>query len=169
MTYMLMLEFLGAGITNADDLYVEMQRLPGQRMIGINRNVLVIDIHYAHHVDAAWRACLKLHADFDLVQATKIGAGNRLDELGIVLAIGFLGADRDFERLATCLSLKGSFEARDDIALPMNVLERPSAVGCINDLPVVTGQCVINGGNSVLSNRHMKGILGSKRRVGHGI
>ena len=64
---MAVLKFFGAGITHIDDFDIEVQVLPGQRVIAVDGDGVVGDFDHGDDLHALLRLGVKLHAHFDLV------------------------------------------------------------------------------------------------------
>src|SRR5688500_3750603 len=86
-------EFLGGGVADVHDLHVEIQRLPGERVVGVHGDVLVV--HGDDGDDAGAVAALggELHAGTDVGYACEPLARDGLNEGRILPAVGLVRGD----------------------------------------------------------------------------
>ena len=87
-------ELLRGRVANLDDLHGEVQRLAGQRVVGVDRDVVLVDADDRHDARAVVRLRLELHADLDVLHAGELRAWHGLHEPGVLLPVAVLRLDR---------------------------------------------------------------------------
>lgn len=122
------LDLFGRRFADIGDIHVEMQYLARQRVVGVNGNVFVVYRFYNHQLYlAASTLCLKLHANFDLLNALESIAGNRLNQLGVQFAVGFSRLNSHFQRIARRFAFQLALQSGDNATVTVQVCKRLTA------------------------------------------
>ena len=132
----------------------EMQGLAGQRMIAVDEHLAVLDLGH-RDIDLALRAAaLELHTGLDIVDALERLARHFLHQLGVMHTVALLGRHVDAELITDRTTFHLLFQARHDLPAAMQIGQRLTPVGAVDDLTLVVGQRVMKGGNGILGNLH---------------
>jgi len=123
------LELLGGGFADIDDLHIEMKSLAGKRVVRIERDILALDLDHRDDLYAVFAVRLELHAWRDLDVLAEVLFLN-LEHKGFVpIAVGVFRSDAARDRVAGILAFELFFETRDDILIPMEIHERLAPLG----------------------------------------
>lgn len=135
--------FLGRGIANFANSDVEVEIFARERMIGVERDFITFNLGDCHDLRTARPIALQLHADFQIPYSVDSRAGNDNDFVGILEAVGFFRRHIDLELVANGPALKSLFQAGDDLPAAVNVTERPTAFGSVDDNFVVVSKRIV--------------------------
>lgn len=152
--HMPVLDFFGGGLSYFFYGYVELEGHAGQGVVGVYGYVLIVYFDDPDDAGALGGAGFELHAGFDVVDAVEIGAGDGLDEVGVVVAVAFVGGDGDSEGFAWGFAFELGFEAWDDVGSAMEVSEGLAAFGGVDDFSLGVGEGVVDGGYGVFGDLH---------------
>ncbi|MNP48858.1 hypothetical protein D3C76_1430060 [compost metagenome] len=97
---------------------------------------------------------MELHADFQLIHAFEHFTVQGGDQLGAVLAVGFFRLDGDTQFVANLLAFQGFFQTDDDVAGTLQVHQRSTAGGAVDNLTRIVGQGIVDGNRLVGCDLH---------------
>lgn len=138
----------------------KVQGLAGEWMVAVDEYLAVLDLGDGD-VDLALRTtALELHAGLDVFDALERFARHFLHQLGVMHAITFLGRHVSLELVADGSAFHLLLQARNDLATAMQISQRIATFGAVDDLPLIVGQGVMEGGNGILGNLHNDLVAG---------
>ena len=132
----------------------ELQRLPGQGVIGI-----YID-HFAANFDHRNQACAllgaqgRLHTWFESLGILKVLFGYALYLISFSGAISLLRRDRNLELVTRDMPKERFVQSVNDISLPLQQGDRFIVVGILQQHAVIVVQLVLNERNRILFDFH---------------
>ena len=141
--HMTMREFFLAGRTHIGHFDVEVQGLPGQRMVTVDMHGLAIDLGHGHIDHALRTLTLELHAGLNVLHTLERFARQFLHQFRVMHAVAFGGCYIDFELIASDASCHHLLQTRHDLAGAMQIGERLTAFGTVDHLAAIVGQGVM--------------------------
>lgn len=139
---------------HAFDRHVEIELLTRERMVAVDRDHVAGDVRDGDRARALIRLGLELHADVDIANALEGTTRNLLHERLVVLAVPFRGRELDAHRIARRFAFERALEARDQVAVAMQIRERFAACGTVDRLALIVGERVVDENDCVLRNLH---------------
>ena len=145
-----------AGFADFGDFHVEVQGFTGQRMVAVHGDFLAFHGGDGEDARAGLGLGLELHARLQLAAgAFEGGRGNLLDQAFMALAVAFFRGHLHFQLVAGFLAHQRFLQARNDVAVAMQVVQRFLALtGGIDGLAGVVGQGVVKGHYLVVCDLH---------------
>jgi hypothetical protein len=157
-------ELLVGCIADFDDFDVEVKRDACERVVGGDEDLCVGD---AGDKDLERLAARTLreerHPFLDLGAGRERAALDRLSGGTRGEAIAFLGRDDGGDLVADVLAGELVLEARDDVLVPVQVVERRAACRGVELFAIAAGQGVVDGDDFVLLNRFRGHVSNSER------
>ena len=152
--------FLGRG-ANFGDLDVEVQVLPGERVVAVDRHHVALDLRHGHRADAVRRLGVELHPHLEIADAFERAPRHALDQRLVVLAVGVGRGDFHAQLVAGGLAFELALQAGNQVAVAVQIGER-RALGGVELLAFVVSECVVDEDDRVLGNLHgdSRGIEG---------
>lgn len=160
-----MVGFFLARAAHAENGYRKMQALAGKGVIGVDDDITGIEAGDGDDLRVPARGLgLEAHAFAQFHVGRKLVPGNTLDLSQITLSIGIGGLYDDSETLPGLPAFQRPLQARDDVAGAVEVTEA-AIMGFIDDLPVISGQRVIEDCDAIAGNFHGYRFLRQARRA----
>ncbi len=150
-----MRQFLRARVAHIGYLDGEVQRLPRQRMVAVDRDLVAVDAGYRHRHRALWRLCLELHAHLQIVNTLEGVTRNHLDHTRIGQTVALFRRDDDIESVAGLVTEHLLLKPWNDVAGALQVAQGFTLRGRIDDLALGIGQGVMEACNSSFGNLHV--------------
>lgn len=111
--YVFVRNFFLSSIPNVNNFYVEVQFLTGQRVVGVDRNL--IGPYFCNRYNLTLIG-LELHTNLNGL-AAECTFGNILNHLRVADAVAFFGRNFDLELIAGRFTVQTVFHPRNEIAL----------------------------------------------------
>jgi hypothetical protein len=156
---MAVVQFLARGLPNLLDSNVEMQGDAGQRMIGIDDNIIHIHAYHRDHPRTRFIHGLKLHTDLNVLIGVESRTRELLHQILVSGAIGLFGWNDGVDLITHRLAFERRFQAGNDVADSMDVGEGASAVRGVQFSTLRVGKGVIYGFDLVFGDLHRKSFL----------
>src|SRR5687768_11670979 len=94
------------GVAHVDHLHVELQRLPRQRVVGVDADLVALDADDGDDARAGLRLRLELHAGADVLDIAEVLARHRGDELLVAVSVRLVRRNRRGDVLAGGFALQ---------------------------------------------------------------
>ena len=131
-----MSDFFLAGVTDVDDLDLEIQALTGQRVVAVDGDFVAVQIANGDDLHLAVRSgCVELHTYFQLVDAFEHAAAQRADQFGSVFAVGIFRFYGNRQFVTDGFAFQSLFQARNNVTCALQVDQRRAAGGAVDDPP----------------------------------
>ncbi len=147
------LDFLPGSFADLDDLDVEMEVFAGERVVGIDLDLVAFNADDRDDLRPILTVGFELHANGNLAPVEFVLADSEQEFL-VPLAVAVRRSDYDLDRVSGLLALEVFLETRDNIAPAVEVDKRFSGVGGIDELSIVIDELVVEGYDTILLNDH---------------
>ncbi len=147
-------DFISRRRPDFDDLHVERQRHPRQGMVRINGNRVVADFDDGHHARTFRRIRLELVPDFDFGSIRKAVQFDFGDERIIVLAVTVFRGHTHLQRGPFRQTFECRFQPRNDLPGSVQIGQRLTPFGRIEDFPVFIREGVFDTHDGVGGGVH---------------
>jgi hypothetical protein len=97
------------------------------RVVPVDGHLFVVETDDGEDVLAVLERGAEAHSDFEFVDALEHVARHHLNQRRVAHAVGLLRRNRHLKRVACGSTLECGFEPRNDLALTVNIGQRPSA------------------------------------------
>jgi hypothetical protein len=149
-----MRKFFVGRFAHVGDLDREVQGLARERVVAIDGHVVALDLRDGDVDRPLVIATLELHARLQVFDALERGLRHDLDKLRVAHAVTLFRHHVDLELIAGLLAFQRLLEARDDMALAVDVSQRLATVGAVDDVALVVGQRVVEGNDVAIADLH---------------
>lgn len=140
--------------TDGDDFDIEVQRLTGERVVGVNGDRIVINPDDGHHPRTIRRIGLEFITKFDFVRAGKTVSLHFGHQRIVVRAITVFGRNHDGKGIAYRLPGERRFESGNDVVCPVEIDQRRAPSRRVQDIPVVILKGVVDTDNGLIGRLH---------------
>ena len=147
-------DFVGLGLADGGDFDSELEVDPGQRVVGIDGDVISHDGGDLSHAGTVGGVRLEAHARLQVHALRELGAGRLDDQIGIMFPVGLGGRDLGDQLVPGDLSFQLLFQTGNDIAVTVQVGEGVPAFTGIEDLSLGIGQGVMHRDDVVVFDFH---------------
>src|SRR5690606_18283238 len=137
-------QLLGGGVAHVDHVDVEVQRLAGQRVVAVDRDLAILDLGDGDDLYARRGLGLETHPGLDLFDALEHFQRHFLGQRLVPLAVGFRGRYPHRHLFTRLLAFQRLFQAWDDVAGAMEIGERSAALGGIEDTAPIVSEGVVD-------------------------
>ena len=148
------LQFFCRRLAYFRDFHFEVQRLAGQRVVAVHGDHVAGDVSDHYLTMAVFGFGVEAHALLHLGNALKSTAWHLLDKALLVDAVAVFWGNRDLQLLAGGLAFEFALEARDEIAVAVQVSERFGCAGLVQHRTACIAQRVDEGNDNVMRNLH---------------
>ncbi len=139
-----MLEFLGCGFADVDDLDGKMELFAGERMVRIDGYLVVRDTDDGYDLSAFFTVGFELHSDLDLGICSEFALVDLEYEALVALAVAFGRRNDAIDLIAGPFALEVFFEPLDDIVVAVEIDERFAVRGRVDEQPLRVFEIVID-------------------------
>lgn len=136
-------EFFGGRSADVDDADFKVERLTGQRMIGVDGDLGVAHIGDDDVARTGLRVGGEVHARLDALNTFESIARHGADELLEAFAVAFVGGYGDLQIFTGRPARQLPLQPRHNLARAMKVGHRITTLGAVDHLPGVVPQCVL--------------------------
>ena len=135
--------------------HCKVQVLAREGVVAVDSYYVAFNLGHAHSNWPVVSTGVELHAYLQVFYALKAIAGYLLLQCGVDIAIAIGRRDANCDIVPCLLALEGTFQARNDVAVPVEVSQRVARLGLIDDCATVFGECVIDRDDGSCFNLHV--------------
>ena len=129
-------------------------------MIGVNRDIVTLDVpHHDAPLAAIFRLGGKGHSHRHLVDALERRPRHYLDQLGVVLPVAVGRVDHNLEGIPLGFTHQSAFQAGNDVAGAVQILERIRPIRAVDDGPLLVREGIVDTDDRVVADKQCHGVL----------
>src|SRR5690606_30648187 len=167
--------FVLGRLAHVEHAHVEVQGLPGQRVVAVDAHAVAVDLDHGDQQWAAFGAGFELHARLHLLHALERLPRQVLDQRLVAHAVALLRAHVHLQPVTRLVPGQRLLQAGDDVAGAVEVVQRTVFRRLVDDATFVVGQGVVDAGDARSRNLHGDPpwiawgwvSRGSRRMTGH--